>query len=144
MFEFKIFMVVWLAMIANSFWESYVEGRNTMEVGKVGWKLKIGKYYFTGYHFYLFFVMWPLLLFLPLFIYGWDFKLFGILLSAYTSGLIVEDFMWYVVNPVVKLSEFGGEFSDHYPWLKIGKFKMPAFYLLGILISFSSWFFIWR
>lgn len=131
-------------MIANSFWEAYVEGRNTMEVGKIGWKVKIGKYYLTGYHFYLFFVMWPLLLSLPFVIYGWDLRLFGIIFSAYTSGLVIEDFMWFVVNPVVKLSEWGTEFTNHYPWINIWKFKIPAFYLVGIGISFLSWIFLWK
>ncbi|MEM4649358.1 MAG: hypothetical protein QXP78_01680 [Candidatus Bathyarchaeia archaeon] len=127
--ELKIFIVIWLAMIANSFWESYVEGRNTMELGKLGWKIKIGRYFLTGYHFNLFFVMWPLILSLPLIINGWDSRLFGIILSAYISGLIVEDFVWFVVNPAVKLSEFWSEFTDHYPWIKINDKKIiPKFY----------------
>lgn len=140
----QIFVIIYLAMIANAFWEAYVEGRNTMEVGKVGWKIKIGEYYLTGYHFYLFFIMWPLLLSLPFVVYGWNQKLFGILISAYLSGLILEDFMWYVVNPVVKLSEWGTGFSNHYPWIKIGKLKFPAFYMVGIILSFLSWYFIWN
>lgn len=139
-----IFIIIYLAMIANSFWESYVEGRNTMELGKVGWRLKIGKYYLTGYHFYLFFVMWPLLLSLTFAISGWNFKLFGVLLSAYFSGLVIEDFMWFVVNPVVKFSEWGTDFTNHYPWIFLGKFKVPLFYLVGLLTSFLSWHFIWR
>src|SRR3990167_4133294 len=98
-----IFIVVYLAMIANSFWEAYAEGRNTWELGKVGWKVKVGKFWFTGYHFFLFWVMWPLLLSLPLIIYGWNVKLFGILISAYFSGLVIQDFFWYIVSPVVKL-----------------------------------------
>ncbi len=139
-----IFIIIYLAMIANSFWEAYAEGRNTMELGKLGWKIKIGKYFLTGYHFYLFFVMWPLLLSLPLVIGGWDTKLFGVLLSAYVSGLILEDFMWFVVNPVVKLSEWGTSFTDHYPWIKFGKFKLPLFYIVGLAISFMSWYFFWK
>lgn len=140
----KIFAVVYLGMIANSFWESYVEGRNTWELGKVGWKLKFGKFYLTGYHFSLFIIMWPLLLSLPLVIYGWNIKLFGILISAYFSGLIIEDFFWYVVNPVVKFSEFGTRFSNHYSWMKLGKSKIPTGYLVCFLIALASWYFIWR
>lgn len=140
-----IFAVVWGASIANSFWEAYVEGRKTMELGKLGWKIKIGKYYFTGYHFYLFYVMWPLLISLPLIVNGWDKRLFGILLSAFITGNILEDFMWFVVNPVVKLSEFWSSFTDHYAWIKLGKIKIiPLFYVVGIMLASLSWYFLWR
>ena len=139
-----IFIIIWLASIANAFWEAYVEGRNTMEIGKLGWKIKIGKYYFTAYHFFAYYVMWPLLLSLPLVIYGWDKKLFGILLSAYISGMVIEDFMWFIVNPAVKFSEWGTEFTNHYPWIKWGKFRLPLMYIVGIIASFLSWYFIWR
>jgi ABC-type uncharacterized transport system permease subunit len=139
-----IFLVVWAAMIANSFWEAYVEGRNTCELGKLGWKIKLGKYYFTGYHFYLFYVMYPLLLSLPLVIYGWNLRLFGILLSAYATGMAIEDIMWFVVNPVVKFSEWGTDFTSHYPWVGIGKFRVPTLYVVGLLIAILSWYFLWR
>lgn len=142
----EIFAVVWGAMVANSFWEAYVEGRNTMEEGKVGWKIEIWKnYYITGYHFFLFYVMWPLLLSLPLVINGWDKRLFGILVSAFFSGNVLEDFMWFVVNPVVKFAEFRSDFTNHYPWIKIGEVKIiPLFYVFGIAVSILSWYFLWK
>lgn len=131
-------------MIANAFWEAYVEGRNPWDKRKVGWILKIGKFTLPGYHFYLFLVMWPLLLSLPLVVYGWNTRLFGILLSAYSSGLILEDFMWFVVNPEVKFSEFNSNFANYYPWLKIGRFEIPMGYIVGLTIAVLSWYFIWR
>jgi len=143
--EILILIWIWLAMIAMSFWESYVEGRNPWDKRKVGWKIKIKKYCLPGYHFYVFWVMWPLLLTLPLVIYGWNFKLFGLLSSGYFSGMVIEDFGWFVVNPVVKLKEFWTDFSDYYPWIRIkGKKIIPWGYLLGILIAVLSWYFIWR
>ena len=123
-----IFIWVYAAMVATSFWESYGEGRNAWDKNKVGWKISFGRYSLTGYHFFLFAVMWPLLLTLPLVVSGWDIKLFGVLLSAYFSGLVLQDFMWYVVNPVVKLNELNTDFADYYPRIKIGKIKIPAFY----------------
>ncbi len=36
-----IFIWVYLAMIAMSFWESEVEGRKAWDRGKMGWKIKI-------------------------------------------------------------------------------------------------------
>jgi len=140
-----IFAVVWSAFIAISFWESSVEGRNAWDKGKLGWKIRFSKNIsLTRYHFFLFWIMIPLLLFLPLFVYGWDTKLFGILLSAYFSGLVIEDFMWFVVNPVVKFSEFNKKFANYYPWIKVGKIKIPAYYIFDIGIAVLSWLFIWR
>lgn len=132
-------------MIAMALWESRIEGRNAWEKGKLGWKIKIGKYYrLTSYHFYLFFIMWPLLLTLPLVISGWDLKLFGILISAYFSGIALEDFTWFIVNPKVKLSEFNPEFANHYPWINLIIIKIPVYYLFDLLIAFLSWYFIWK
>ena len=120
-----IFAIVWTAFISISFWESSVEGRNAWGKKKLGWELKIKKNVFlTRYHFYLFFITIPLLTLLPIFIYGWDSRLFGILVSAYFSGIMIEDFMWYVVNPVVKLKEFYTKFSDYYPWIRIRNKKI--------------------
>jgi hypothetical protein len=141
-----IFIWVYAAMIAMAFWEAYVEGRNAWAKHKLGWKIKIGNTFeLTAYHFYVFYVMWPLLLSLPLVIYGWDTKLFGILLSAYFSGMIVEDFCWYLFNPVVKFREFWSSFSDYYPWIKIGRKKIiPFFYVVMLVVSLISWYFLWR
>ena len=72
-------------------------------------------------------------------------RVFGVILSAYFSGMVIEDFMWYVVNPSVKLNEFYTHFSDYYPWLKInGKKIVPLGYCLGIAVSLISWYFLWR
>ena len=132
-------------MVAMSFWESYVEKRNAWDKQKGGWKIRIGKFVLPAYHFYLFWVMWPLLLTLPLIIYGWDARLFGVLVSAYLTGMILEDFMWYVVNPRVQLSEFYTHFSDYYPWVTIGKKKIvPWGYVFGLTIAILSWYFLWR
>jgi len=60
-------------MIAMAFWESYVEGRNAWHKKKLGFKIKIGKYCFTAYHFFLAWIMLPLLLALPLVIYRRNF-----------------------------------------------------------------------
>lgn len=142
----SIFFFIYLAMIATSFWEAYAEGRNAWDKGKIGWKVKIGKNLeLTAYHFWVFWVMFPSLILLPLFMYGFNIKIFGILMSAYFSGLIIEDFFWYVVNPQVRLKEFWTEFSDYYPWFKIkGKKIIPVGYILGIIVSVGSWYFLWR
>jgi len=139
-----IFIWIYAAMIATSFWEAYVEGRNAWDKAKLGWKINIGRFKLTGYHFYIFYIMWPLLVTLPLVIYGWDTKLFGILLSAYASGAVLEDFMWYVVNPVVKVRELNTDFANYYPRVKIGNIRIPVFYFIGIGVAILSWYFLWR
>ncbi len=141
-----IFCWIYAAMVALSFVEAYVEGRNPWDKRKVGWKIRLpGGYCFSGYHFFLFLVMVPLFLSLPLVIVGWNKRLFGIILSAFFSGLVVEDFMYFVVNPVVKFREFFTDFTDFYPWIKIkGKKIIPWGYVFGIAMAMLSWYFLWR
>ena len=142
---FLVFTLVWGAMIATGFWESYVEGRNPWDKGKLGWKIRIGSFVLTGYHFYLFWVMFPLLLAIPFVFTGWNPKLFGVLVSAYATGVILEDLTWYLVNPVVQFREWFTPFSDYYPWIKIGGRKIvPTGYILGIAVAVLSWFFFWK
>ena len=122
-----------------------MEGRFPWDRRKLGWTLKLGKKFtLPAYHFWLFFVMWPLMLTLPFLIVGWNLKLFGVLLSAYLSGVVVEDFMWYVVNLEVKLAEFGPKFVTYHPWLRVGKIHLPMLYVTAITASVLVWFFVWR
>jgi hypothetical protein len=141
-----IFILVYIAMIATSFWEAYTEGRNAWGKGKLGWKVKIGKkFQITAYHFWVFWVMFPALLAISILTKGWDIKLLGVLISAYFSGMILEDFFWYLVNPKVKLREFWTSFSDYYPWIRIYNKKIiPVGYIFGIAISILSWYFLWK
>lgn len=131
-------------MIATSFWEASVEGRNAGNHGKNGWEIRFAENtVLHAYHFYLFFVMWPLLLTLPLVIYGWDSRFFGILVSAYFSGIIIEDLTWFIVNPVVRFSEWNPDFVDYYPWVKIGNNYFPLMYITHLSIAIASWHLLW-
>jgi len=142
----EILIILWInaAMVAMGFWEAYVEGRNPWDKRKLGWKIKLGKYCFPAYHFYLFVVMIPLLLTLPFIIFGWNLKFFLIIAGAYSLGLVVEDFTWYLVNPKVKLKEFHTSFSDYFPWIKIKNKKIiPWGYLIGVIIAIFLFYFSW-
>ncbi len=143
---FLIFAIIYAAMVALSFVEAYVEGRNPWDKRKVGWKVNLpGGYVFSGYHFFLFLIMIPLLLSLPLVTNGWDNRLFGILLSAYFSGMVLEDFVYFIVNPVVRFREFFSEFTDFYPWIKVsGKKIVPWGYVFGVGMALLSWYFLWK
>ena len=144
MITILVFALVYGAMIATSFWEAYVEGKHAWDEGKLGWKIRYkGKVILTAYHFWLFIVMYPLLLSLPLAIYGFDKKLLGVIASAYFSGLVVEDFFWFVVNPVFNFRNWNSKNVKWYPWLNFGFFEIPAYYLISLGVSFLSWYFIW-
>jgi hypothetical protein len=88
--------------------------------------------------------MWPLLITLPLVVYGWDTKLFGVLATAFISGCVIEDFGWYVVNPEVKVKELNTDFASYYPRIKIGSIRIPTFYFVSIIISIALWYFLWK
>jgi hypothetical protein len=140
-----IFGLIWLAMIFMSIWESSVEGRNAWDKGKTGWKLKFGKQVIlTRYHTSVW-IMWILILTLPFTIIGWNKVIFGVILSAFFSGMVLEDFCWYLFNPKVKFKEFWSPFSDYYPWIRINNKKViPLGYIIGIIFSVLSWYFLWR
>ena len=132
-------------MVANAFWEAYVEGKRAWDRGKIGWKIKTkNRVWLTAYHFWLFLIMWPMLLFLPFIIFEFDLKLLGILLSAYFSGLIIEDFVWFLVNPAFKFSNFNSKYVYWHPWIKFGRFEIPAYYLFALALSLLSWYFLWK
>ncbi len=145
MFEsLKVFALVCLAMVAIGFWESRVEGKNAWGKGKLGWKWIYKKrVLFTSYHFWLFIVMIPAFLAIPLAL-NYSRELLGILLSAYFLGLVIEDFTWFVVNPVFPFKNFNSKGAKWHIWLKLGKFEIPASYTIAILFSLASWFFLWR
>lgn len=141
---FVVFFIM-LAYLAISFWESSVEGRNAWDKGKHGWKIKFrGKTILTRYHFFLFYIMVPVFLSLPLVISGWDSHVFGVLLFSFFLGSMLEDFMWYVINPKVKFKEFKTEFSDYYPWFKIaGKKIVPLYYLFSTIAAIATYIIFW-
>ena len=130
-------------MIATSFWKSRVEGKNAWDKGKLGWKWKIGKrVIMTSYHFWLFVIMFPVLLAIPLVI-NYNQHLLGVIISAYFSGLVIEDFAWFVVNPVFSLKDFNPKKVKWHIWANIFGFKIPITYIFGILIAIISYLLLW-
>ena len=139
----SVFAVIWVAMLAHSFWEASVEGLNAWDRNKYGWKWRIRhNISITRYHFWLFFVYLPLIIILlPMVVAGFSLKLFGILLSAYLSGMVIEDFFWFIVNTEIKFKEsWNPKFASYYPWLVLGKFRIPVIYIAGIGLSLLVWF----
>lgn len=142
--EVLLFALAYLAMLAMAFWESCAEGRHAWARRSLGWRLHLGKYVLTEYHFFVFVVFFPALLAIPLVVAGWDVRLFGMLVSAYASGMVFQDIMWFVVNPAVSLADWNPKFAEYYPWVGFGRCRVPLFYLVGIAVAIASWYFLWR
>src|SRR3989344_3965692 len=97
-----ILIYILLIFVSIAFWEAYIEGKNGWASKSVGWRMKKDLWFIKGitaYHFWAWVIMIPMFLALPLVIYGWNLRLFGILLSGYFFGAILEDFLWFVINP---------------------------------------------
>lgn len=140
----EVFALVWLAMIATGFWESRVEGKKAWDKGKLGWKFRYERrVLLTEYHFWLFLVMVPAFLAIPL-VLNYSKELLGIMLSAYFSGLVIEDFTWFVVNPVFPFKNFDPNHAKWHIWFKYRGIAIPVSYVIGILLAVASWFFLWR
>ena len=135
-----IFLIIYMAMIATSFWEAYVEGDKPWDKGKLGWKIRYKKHVIlTAYHFWLFFVMFPLLLSIPFAIIGFSWELFKVIFSAYVSGLMIEDFFWFIVNPKFKFKNWNSKHVYWYPWIKIWNIEFPLYYVLNISLAVIPW-----
>ncbi len=126
------FAWVWFVFIANSVWEALVEGRDAWNRGKVGWELRVKKYTPRSYPFFLWWVVWPLLLLLPLIVTGWDTRLFLTLIAAYASGLVLEDLLWYLLNPAVTFKNWNPHWAYYYPWIVLGRFRVPLLYVISL------------
>jgi len=53
------------------------------------------------------------------------------------------DFTRFVVNSVVSLSEWNPTFVNYYPWLVLGKIKIPPLYISHFLVAVISWQLFW-
>ena len=138
-----IFIWIIAAFICMAFWEAYVEGKHPWAKKALGWRKRITKrYVLTAYHFWVN-LMFAFLISLPLVVYGWNSELAGVLISAGVIGLIVEDFLWFIVNPFWNLKKFNSKAVYWYHWIKIGKFEIPWGYVIGIAIAVLSGIFLW-
>jgi len=138
-----VFIFIILAFIATAFWEAYIEGQFGGASQQVGWRFKLFGYHIHAYHFWLWFVTYPLLLAIPLLV-AFSRELLGTILAGYFLGAIIEDFLWFVINPQWPFSNFNSQKVNWYPWLKLGNFELPFFYLPYLLFAFFSWWFLVR
>lgn len=138
---FLVFIFIIVAFVATAFWEAYSEGEYGGAIRQVGWRFKLFGYNVNAYHFWLWIVMYPVLLAIPLLV-AYSRQLLGTILAGYFLGMVIEDFLWFIVNPRWPFSDFNSQKVTWYPWLKLGKFELPFFYLPFIIFAFLSWWFL--
>ncbi len=137
--DLLILIYIMVIYVALAFAEGYMEGRYGWAARSYGWKINVMNRKLTAYHFWSWLIMLPMLLMLPLVIYGFDKKVFGILLSSYFLGAVVNDFAWYIVNPKVSLKDFNPKFAKWYNWWGIYGIKIPDFYIFYPIIFLIIW-----
>ncbi len=144
--DVSIFLTIQLAMVLFACSEAYMEGKEGWHWNPAWWRIRLPKgYTYTAYHFFIYFCMFPLLLIaLPLIITGWNSHLFLVLLFSYVVGSRVEDFTWFVVNPLHPLSKWNPRDTRWYPWVTIGTFSIPVSYLVNASIALGLFILLFK
>jgi|SRR3989344_4170040 len=132
--------------ISIAFWEAYIEGRGGWAANQVGWKtnMKVGflRRPLDAYHFWSWLVMIPLFLMLPFVMFGWNAHLFWLVIIGFLLGTVLEDFLWFVVNPAFPFKDFNPKKVWWHYWVGFGKYKLPEFYLLYPILAILIWQFL--
>ena len=140
--ESLILIYILLIFVSIAFWEAYIEGKNGWASKSVGWRMKKNLIFIKGitaYHFWAWMIMIPMFLALPLIIYGFDLKLFGVLATGYFWGAILEDFLWFVVNPAFHFKNFNSKHVKWHRWVKLGIIEIPSGYFIYFFIGLIIW-----
>lgn len=133
-----------LGFVGLAFLERTVEGEFGGGEGTKGWRMNFFGYRLKEYHFWLWYVVVPIFVFSPLIVTGPDPRVFGTLASAYLLGGILEDFLYFVVNPNFGLKKWNSRHGKWMPWFRVGRFEAPQFYVRNALAAVIVWiFFIW-
>ena len=129
-----IFLVEILAFISMSFMAVAMEGPTGGLFGK-------NMIYGISADLWIFSVMVPLFLLIPLIVQGFkDSKLFGTLLVGYLIGTILEDFFWFIINPNFGILKFNSNYATWIVWVNLGLFEIPRFYIINLFFTFFVWF----
>ncbi len=139
-----IFVLVLIAMVAFAYSEAVLEGEEGWARDKKCWRFRYHKNYdYTSYHVITYYILFPILIILlPIAVAGFSFQLLWLLLSAYLIGSILEDFMWFVFNPVRSFASWNPKDTTWYPWIKIGKFATPLSYFVKFLLGLAILIFL--
>ncbi len=148
-----VFLWILAGFVCMAFWEAYIEGEGPWAAKQVGWEKEISpRFKITAYHFWLYMMIFFFLT-LPLASSRIDFsdtellnrntRLAGVIISGTTIGLMLEDFLWFVINPKWDIRNWNSEYVYWYPWIGKGRWQVPVGYILLTLIAVISWLFLW-
>jgi|SRR3989338_6194450 len=132
--------------IAIGFWEAYIEGRYGWAQRQVGWNIpfKVGflKRPLDAYHFWSWMIMIPMFLMLPFVMFGFNLHLFWLVVIGFLLGSVVEDFLWFVVNPDFPFRDFNPKKVWWHYWIGFGKFKVPEIYIIYPILALLIWIYL--
>lgn len=135
----KIILYLFLLSAIHAKLELMIEGK------RMGWAFNLPCWRFdhlitrfilgkdiSGYHFYMC-IMFLLLFHSPFLFIQWDLSTEFNVLGLYFIYWIVEDFLWFIENPMFRFRNFKrGRIYWHKRW--IGK-RMPVSYLISIILG---------
>jgi hypothetical protein len=132
---FLVFMAFLAFLLA--LWEIQIEGKDGFAAKLPAWRLEKGRLMIltggrpiTGYH--LFMVLFLIaLVHLPLFFVPWSWRLESLLVGFFIGMLLLEDFLWFVLNPHYGIKSFRkGKIWWHPRWWG----PVPDFYWVLLVI----------
>ena len=137
-----VFLLGWVALLAVVFAlvEIQIEGAAGWAANLPTWRIEghplldifWGGRAMTGYHLYVFLFMF-LVFHLPFFICGrFSLKLEARAIGCLMMFWLVEDFMWFVINPAFGFGRFDPE---HAPWHRHWALGVPTDYLVFIVLG---------
>jgi hypothetical protein len=139
---FMVFMALILAL-----WEIQIEGKDGWAAKTPGWRIEKGWLVritggrpITGYHFYMIIFIISLV-HLPLFFTSWSWRLECLLIGFYLGMVLVEDFLWFVLNPYYGIKTFRkGKIWWHKTWWG----PVPSLYWILLIIVIVLVYFGWN
>jgi hypothetical protein len=129
--------MVFLACIF-ALWEIQIEGKDGWAANSPGWRIEkgwavklMGGRPLTGYH--VFMVVFIIgIIHLPLFFVPWSLRLECLLTGFYLGMVLLEDFLWFVLNPYYGIKSFRkGKIWWHKTWWG----PVPSLYWFLSIIS---------
>ena len=139
---FMVFMAFILTM-----WEIQIEGKDGWAANlpcwriEKGWPTKImGGRPLTGYHVFLTLFM-VAAVHLPLFFVSWSWRLECLLIGFYLGMLLIEDFLWFVLNPHYSIKNFR---KGNIWWHKTWWGPVPSLYWILLIVVVVLYYFGWN
>jgi hypothetical protein len=132
---FLVFMAFLAFLLA--LWEIQIEGKDGFAAKLPAWRLEKGRLVrltggrpITGYH--VFMVLFLIaMVHLPLFFVLWSWRLESLLVGFFIGMLLLEDFLWFVLNPHYGVKNFRkGKIWWHNRWWG----PVPDFYWILLVI----------